>query len=271
MKQSSIRQFKDTLIKNYFDFRINGVSSPTHIRFRQNPYKILFILGHMRSASSLLVHILNSNPEIIGYGETHITYHSPQDFKTLLSNVHWRIRDYKMSQTYILDKLLHNNKLMDESILKSAEVYSIFLLREPLATISSTLKLKNNWDQQKIIDYYIYRLKTLEHYGSLINDKTHSLILTHDQIIQETELVLSALQSFLHTQQPFSEEYQILQTTGLKGIGDSSKNIQSGRIIREKKSDPPQHSLSLEQVEQVQFAYQHCLDHLSQTSMTIYP
>ena len=37
-------------------------------------YELLFVLGHMRSKSSLLVHLLNSNPEVLGYGETHIGY-----------------------------------------------------------------------------------------------------------------------------------------------------------------------------------------------------
>jgi hypothetical protein len=271
MAKSKIRNLKDTLIKNYFDYRINSVSSPTHIRFRQSPYKFLFILGHMRSASSLLVHILNSHPDIIGYGETHITYQSPQNFKTLLSNVHWRIRDYKMNQTYVLDKLLHTNKLMDENLLQSEDVYSIFLLREPIATIKSTLKLKQQWGEKKVVDYYTYRLKTLETYGDLINNKAHSLILTYDQILNETQLVFAALQTFLKTKDPFSEEYEILQTTGLKGIGDSSQNIQAGKIIRPTEKKSSDFQLSGEFVDKVQFAYQHCLSHLSEKCMTIYP
>ncbi len=271
MAKSRIRNLKDTLIKNYFDYRINGVSSPTHIRFRKSPYKFLFILGHMRSASSLLVHILNSHPDIIGYGETHITYQSPQDFKTLLSNVHWKIRDYQMNQTYVLDKLLHTNKLIDETLLESEDVYNIFLLREPIATIQSTLKLKQHWEEKKVVDYYTYRLKTLENYGTLINNKSHSLVLTYDQILHETQLVLDALQVFLKTKEPFSEEYEILQTTGLKGIGDSSENIQAGRIIRKKEEKPSDYQLSAEFVDKVQFAYQHCLSHLSEKCMTIYP
>ncbi len=42
--------------------------------------KMLFVCGHMRSGSSLLLHILNTNPEVLGFGEMHIKYHSEKDF-----------------------------------------------------------------------------------------------------------------------------------------------------------------------------------------------
>ena len=38
------------------------------LKFKNKPYKFLFVMGHIRSGSSLLMHILATNPEIIGYG-----------------------------------------------------------------------------------------------------------------------------------------------------------------------------------------------------------
>jgi len=78
-----IRLYKNDLIAGYFYFRINTLADPYTIVGRGQPYRILLILSHMRSGSSLLTHLLNSNPEIIGYGETHIQYASEQDFKKL--------------------------------------------------------------------------------------------------------------------------------------------------------------------------------------------
>jgi hypothetical protein len=43
------------------------------------PRKSLFVLGHMRSYSSLLCHILGSHPQIDGYCETHIKYRTRFD------------------------------------------------------------------------------------------------------------------------------------------------------------------------------------------------
>ncbi|MGK7944112.1 MAG: sulfotransferase, partial [Microcystaceae cyanobacterium] len=268
MAKSLIRTLKDTLVENYFEYRIDSLSSPTRIRFRKSPYKFIFILGHMRSASSLLVHILNSHPDIIGYGETHITYQSQQDLKTLLSKVYRKNRNYQMNQVYALDKILHANKLIDETLLQSEDIYTIFLVREPISTLKSTLKLKSNWGEKKVVDYYTYRLKKLEAYATLINDKSHSLFLTHTQLINETQLVFDALQAFLKTKEPFSEEYEVLQTTGIKGVGDSSKNIRAGKIVRSNSDEPSDYKLSAEFTDQVQFAYHHCLSSLSEKCTT---
>ncbi len=267
---SFVRNLKDSLIKTYFDVRINSQESPLNVRFRSSPYRILFILGHMRSASSLLLHILNSNPAILGYGETHIVYESEQNFKQLLFKVYWKSRHYQMNHQYALDKLLHDEKLVDENILKSPEIYSIFLIRNPAETLNSILTIKPHWNQKKTLDYYINRLSTLEKYGSIINNKNQSLFLTHEQIINESSSVFQALKAFLQTAQGFSEEYQVLQTTGFKGVGDSSENIKSGRIIRQKKANSLRQPFSTELLNQAEKSYDHCFDILCQICRTIY-
>ena len=63
----AIRDFKNSTAEKYYQLRIKTIPEPCRIFLRLKPYKILFILSHMRSGSSLLTHILNSNPEIIGY------------------------------------------------------------------------------------------------------------------------------------------------------------------------------------------------------------
>ena len=49
--------------------------------------RYLFVLGHMRSYSSLLCHILGSHPQINGYCETHVKYRSRFDLLRLRSRV----------------------------------------------------------------------------------------------------------------------------------------------------------------------------------------
>ena len=90
----------------------------------------------MRSGSSLFSHILNSNPQIIGYGETHINYDSVANFKDLQFKVYWQLKDVSMTHRYILDKILHNHKITDSTILKTSYLSNIFLIREPLGTIT---------------------------------------------------------------------------------------------------------------------------------------
>jgi hypothetical protein len=50
--------------------------------------KTLFLLGHMRSYSSVLSHILGSHPQISGYCETHTKYRTWVD----LWKLRWRVR-----------------------------------------------------------------------------------------------------------------------------------------------------------------------------------
>jgi hypothetical protein len=230
-----MRKIKDALIERYYNLRIDTLRDPYKILFRKQPYKYLFILGHMRSGSSFFTHILNSNPAIIGYGETHLKYSSDRDFKQLMSKVYWHIREYDMNHKYVLDKILHDNKFLDEQFLTSEQLYTIFLIREPKRTIASIIDLKPHWSIEKALDYYIERLATLERYAEKIDSLDRSIFITHDSIINQTDLVFTSLQDFLKTPEPFSEQYQVLRTTGLEGIGDRTTNIKAGRIVREQR------------------------------------
>lgn len=195
----------------------------------------------MRSGSSLLTHILSSNPEIIGYGETHTKYQSEVDLKNLMLNVYLKvpefktlsdIKNFRMDHSYILDKVLHNSRFSDYSFLASQNVYSIFLLREPKRSLGSLLDLKPHWTEQTAVDYYSDRLRQIETYAQFVNNPKHTLVVTYEQMLNQTQSVLVRLQQFLSTTQSFSEDYKVVKTTGQAGIGDHKGNIKAGRIIR---------------------------------------
>ncbi|NMG60086.1 sulfotransferase family protein [Geitlerinema sp. P-1104] len=241
--REQIRRQKNQAIQSYFHRRIYHHDNPYQIWGRSHPLRVLLILSHMRSGSSLLTHILSQNPAILGYGETHITYQTPQDIKQLMVKVYWQCHDFRqlsdlkhlrMTHHYVLDKVLHNRLLADESLLKQPQVSVIFLIREPTSTLASLQKLKPHLDYPKQFFYYKNRLLTLGRYAELIHDKERSLWLTYDQILDETETVFNQLHAFLGTDSGFSEQYQIMKTTGQKGVGDSHGKIKSGTIIRNK-------------------------------------
>ena len=261
------RDIKNNLANNYYQFRINTDQDPYQIRFRQKPFRILFILSHMRSGSSLFTHLLNSNPEIIGYGETHINYSSELDFKTLMFKVYWNIKNYQMNHKYLLDKVLHNHKFLTDDFLVSEQVYSIFLIRKPQRTLASILEIKPHWSEEKALTYYQERLGLLESYAKLINNKKQSFFITHEQLIDQTDLVFNGLKNFLETQESFSEQYETLRTTGRKGIGDSSENIKAGYIIRNRTQIDTKFSGEL--VEKATHSFQKCLTTLSTHCSTI--
>jgi hypothetical protein len=266
--RNSLRLFKNQLVYQYYDYRINSLQDPYQILWRNQPYKVLFILGHMRAASSLLTHILNSHPEIIGYGETHLQYNSESDLKNLMLKVYFKIQNKRldMPHTYVLDKLLHDSKILNDKVLDSPNIYAIFLVREPARTLSSILELKSDWSHQKACHYYVQRLASLEAYAQLIDPK-QSIFITHEQLINQTHEVFTALKQILSTKTNFSEEYEVLNTTGMRWIGDQSKNISAGRIVRKPKK--LNEDISPELLEQAQNAYQHCCTTLSQLCTTI--
>jgi hypothetical protein len=237
----SIRLVKNEIIQKYQNFRIDTTENPYYLVGRSRPCRILFILSHMRSGSSLLTHILNSNPDIIGYGETHIQYTSEIDFKRLMLKVYWEAQEFRtlrdiknlsMNQKYILDKVLHNNKFADDEFLLSDNLYSIFLLREPRRSLASIASLKPHLNEEQILNYYAGRLSMLEQYARLIDSKKRSLLITYHQMIKQTDLVFEALQKFLEIGGGFSEDYQLLKTTGMRHVGDHQGNINAGRIVR---------------------------------------
>jgi hypothetical protein len=263
--RENLRELKSSLVHNYFRFRINNNTDPYQILFRSSPYRVLFMLGHMRAGSSLLSHILCSNPEIIGYGETHTQYHSEQDLKNLFFKVYgnyYQVKNLTMNHQYIFDKVLHNNKIFAQNLLKSNQVYAIFLLREPARTIASILDLKPDWTEEKAAQYYIDRLTQLEKDAYLINNKKHSLFVKHEQILNNSEKVFTSVQNFLETKTGFSEKYKVNQTTGMRYIGDQTENIKAGCIVREKR----QLNIELSQntIEITQQKYDHCCQFLSE-------
>ncbi|MEO0869785.1 MAG: sulfotransferase [Cyanobacteria bacterium J06642_11] len=239
--RQQIREYKNDWVQNYFNYRIAIAGQPFKVAFRSKPYRFLLLLSHMRSGSSLLTHLLTTNPEVIGYGETHTNYADSQDFKELLRKVYWQAQDFRtlqdiqnlrMNHTYVMDKVLHNKKFLDHKFLASEQIYSIFLLREPERSLASIADLKPHWNQQDTIDYYAERMAMLVEYARLIQDPQRMLVVSYEQLLENTPKVLTTLQQFLQTQAPFTEEYKVLKTTGMKGVGDSKGKIKAGKIVR---------------------------------------
>ncbi|NEZ61816.1 sulfotransferase family protein [Leptolyngbyaceae cyanobacterium CCMR0082] len=236
-----IREYKNDLVQNYFNYRIESANQPYGVAFRAKPYRFLLLLSHMRSGSSLLTHLLTTNPEVIGYGETHTNYADADDFKGLLKKVYWQAQDFRklgdvqnlrMNHQYVMDKVLHNKKFLNHDWLQSEQVYAIFLLREPERSLASIADLKPHWNQQDTIEYYAERMAVLVDYARLINNPERMLVVTYEQLLDNTSKVLTTLQQFLHTQAPFTEEYKVLKTTGMKGVGDPKGKIKAGKIVR---------------------------------------
>lgn len=238
------------------------------------PEKFIFILSHMRSGSTLLTHLLVSNPAICGYGETRTRYFNRRQFGILTGKVLRTLGNELVSNDtrYVLDKLLHDRFSPNGlDVLRGEESKIVFLLREPAGTLSSlmrgTRRGRGRGDETRALNYYSNRLKVLQQYGDGLASSTACLV-THDQLLSRTEELFRLLESFLGLDSSLKETYQILPTTGVRRIGDPSPNIFSGKIVRD---DPESKRLKIspETLKAAEECYENCLSTLKATCISL--
>jgi len=194
----------------------------------------------MRSYSSLLCHILNSNPELAGYVERHRAYVTKRDLMDLRIAAA-RSTGKPLSVRYAVDKVLHNKAAVHPKILQREDVFALFSLRAPEQTIRSTIAMvrrrggpKKNWKHNptKVTDYYVGRLEQLVEMAVLKSSR--SFYYDAERLVTDSEGTLAALTGFLGLDVPLHERYETFDLTGEPGFGDPSAFISAGTIVRER-------------------------------------
>lgn len=237
--------------------------------------QFLFILGHMRSGSSLLCHLLCNSDEIAGFGETHNNYRRRSDLAKLLVSVGKHRGKASLNCRYVLDKVVGTQHVMNGAVLADRRTRYVFLLREPLATIASNVAMRRElYDEppQQLLafatQHYTERLAQLVQLAETIDDRDRCLLLTHQQLVAETPTAFRTLEEFLDLRAPLCEEYGIMPTTGQPGIGDPSPNIRLGKIAR---TLPRKHiDLSLPLRLRLEQCYKSCVANLRETVQTAF-
>jgi hypothetical protein len=195
--------------------------------------KTLFLLGHMRSYSSVLSHILGSHPQISGYCETHTKYRTYFD----LWKLRWRVRKLTgepLQGDYVLDKVLHDYP-MARSILNSRSTRAIVLIRRPREAVRSIIEMGLThspvaWhrDFELVARYYETRLAGLLRLAEALRGRV--VFLEAEALLEDTRTVLEQLAVFLELRSPLQTEYRRFPYTGELGFGDPSTAISAGRI-----------------------------------------
>jgi hypothetical protein len=195
----------------------------------------ILVLGHMRSYSSVLCHILGSHPEIAGYAEMHLSYRTPLDLLRLRARVS-RSLGCVMPGRFVLDKVLHDEYVVAPSILRREDVNAIVVVRRPAESIRSVLAMGERipsvgWysDVDAVVEYYVRRLRSL---AEVRQQASHCLFVRAEDIVQQTSRVLTEVERFLGLRQELTDEYEIFPNTGVPGFGDDSPEILAGRIVR---------------------------------------
>jgi hypothetical protein len=210
----------------------------------------IFMLAMARSGSTLLAHILTSNPSIIGMGETKSEVKSTRSLLRITGRVrllNWRYGDASgENYRYILDKLVHNELLdpANVSLLKDDRFRIIFLVREPQATIRSLLRVFPHYTEERATNFYIERSKMLREYMRILSPEKECLGLTYRQLIDCTQPALRLMENHLDLTIPLEEQYRTSDVTGKFHLGDKSEKIQAGKIIRNQSAQKEQVSIS---------------------------
>ncbi len=197
------------------------------------PYKRITLLSHMRANTSLLGHVLGSNPQIEGYYELHIGYYSWKSF------IRQKLKYFsehspKKDAVYLFDKVLHNEHSVNPSVFSSDDIV-IIMVRDPIATIKSIQKLFLKVDPfheytnaENARTYYISRLEQLVTLAKELQGQYY--FLNADDLTQSPDSILDYLTKILELKTPLSKKYKMFKNTGVKGTGDSSENMVKGEI-----------------------------------------
>ena len=265
-----ISKLESLLLFDIYAYRVLRPSITKRLRQRHQPSKYLFVMAPARSGSSLLGHILYNHPEVTGYGESHVSYASQQDLNRLVFRTAAVLDNFDPTRySYIADKLVWNYPISD-SILQNQQIKFIFLLRDPAATYTSTVKSFSGHESpgevDKWIAYYRDRLSHLETLAMRINDTSRCLMLRYEDLLGDTDRTLESLQQFLGTTSPFSDSYTVVKHTSRLKYGDNSKSIQAGKILRKEFHKPALNSavFPVEKQQSVYACYSHCAATLSQ-------
>ena len=177
--------------------RTIGVSRP----------KVLLLLGHMRSGSTLLLHLLLTNPEIASLGERNAVYASRKDFSHLAIAARLARRTPFGHMGYVADQVNHTRFTPVPALLADSRLRLVFLLRRPEASLGSLLELSRNyyrasWSVDRAVDYYATRLDELAALARSIPSANRAAFVRYEELTESPETTLENLRRFLGLSQP---------------------------------------------------------------------
>lgn len=192
-------------------------------------FKYVLILSHMRAHTSLLAHILGSHPEVSGYFELHRSYRGRLDLLRMRAHVA-RGLDGLLRGRYVLDKILHSGYQVGARILDREDVFTIFMVRRPLGTLQSCLRMQLFKSQpDAAARYYVERLASLAATAAV---SRHRVYLDAEALLEKTEPVLECLRDYLGLRQALSPAYSTFKFTGVREYGDWSDAIMRGAVVK---------------------------------------
>lgn len=216
-------------MKNLIKYFLCGVWK---LFFQKKAQKHLFLMGHPRSGSSLLMHIITSNSEIIGYGEYLTKYNSTGSFDLAEFDIRRKAGGLFKNFKFIANQINHHSITPNIDLLRSKDIKFVILIRKPATTLSSMHFLSKNAKkpmlQSQITDIYVERLQYLSMVTSYIKPSQWTYA-KYEDIITNTKSTLQELSGFLNLQENLTPDYKLKKYSQV--WGDPSKNIIKGTVF----------------------------------------
>lgn len=197
-------------------------------------HRNIFLLSHMRANTSLLGHLMGSHPEIEGYYEMHIGYHS---WRSLWRQklLHLSTHVAKPGARYLFDKVLHDGHEVSLQLLMREHSRTLMMLRAPGQSIKSLMVMYRQRrpdlpeaTAEGATRYYIDRLATLAGISRALGPRY--FYLDAECLVTATVPTLSAMADWLQLGSPIPDRYDTFSNTGHGTKGDHSDRLKSGRI-----------------------------------------
>jgi hypothetical protein len=192
----------------------------------------LLLLGHMRCGSTLLLHLLMTNPQVSAQGERNAVYAGSADLARLALSTRLAHPAPLRRLRYVADQVNHNHATPDAALLMRRRVRTIFLLRASDAALASLLELsrvfyEGAWSPARALEYYLARVARLQELAGALAPG-QAAFLTYETLTAQPAAALESLRVFLWLDQGFSQEYRVHGFTGERG--DPGPRIGSGRV-----------------------------------------
>jgi hypothetical protein len=230
----------------------------------------MLLIGHMRCGSTLLSHILQQHPQILGWGERHITYNTQADVDYLVRSSALVSERRWIRNEIIFDKVVNEMFTIEPNLLMAPNMRALFLLREPEPTLASILRTLGNtegWTEDDAFDHYRTRMQQTRSLVKTIDDPLRATFFTYGQFVHQTEAVLNLLEAALNLTYPLEEEYETTERTGTWGWGDTSDRIHAGRIVRKERQI--EYAFSSKMLDEATVLYEETLDILHRHALSL--
>lgn len=197
----------------------------------------MLLVGHMRSQSSLLAHILASHPDVAGHSELHRLYQTRADLVAMRAAIEDRLGG-RTTARWLVDKVLHDRFPIELPIAARRDVRVIALLRRPRAAIASITRVSREHapgnpgnDPALTAGYYVDRLRTVVAIAEAAAQRV--CFVRSEDLVDTPGRVLDGLTRFLALDPPLAPTYRTFANTGMVGKGDPSEYIKAGRVLRD--------------------------------------